>query len=193
MRWDGARQPTIWTVRAPDIDPGEARLELARRHLHVFGPTTASAFGEWAGLRPARARAAFDALAPSLMPVRTPAGDAWILAEDEPLLTAPAAPAAAARLLPSGDAYTLRQGADRALLVPDADRRGTLWTPRVWPGAILVEGELVGTWQRSNANVTLQPWRRLASAKRVAVASEAGSLPLTGSRDGSSSPEGQHD
>jgi hypothetical protein len=180
MRWDGGRQPTIWTVPSPDIDPPEARLELARRHLHVYGPTTPDAFGEWAGIAPARAREAFDALAPSLTPVRTPVGDAWILAGDEPALTTPAERPSAARLLPSGDAFTLLHGTDRELLVPDADRRGTLWTPRVWPGGLLVGGELVGTWQRSDAHVTLRPWRRLSSAERAAVESEAESLPLPG-------------
>ena len=40
MRWDGARQPTIWTVPAPDVDPAGA-TRLARRYLHVFGPATA--------------------------------------------------------------------------------------------------------------------------------------------------------
>ena len=168
MRWDGARQPTIWTVPPPEIDPGEARLELARRYLHVFGPTTAAAFGEWAGIQPARARSAFEALTPTLAPVRTPVGDAWIMADDEPLLRAPGNLATGARLLPSGDAYTLLQGADRALLVPDVDRRATLWTARVWPGGILVGGELVGTWQRSDASVTLRPWRRLSSSERTA-------------------------
>jgi hypothetical protein len=86
-----------------------------------------------------------------------------------------------ARLLPSGDAYTLVQGAERLLLIPDADRRGTLWTPRVWPGGILAQGELIGTWQRSEADVTLRPWGRVSSAARAAVESEAESLPLPGS------------
>jgi hypothetical protein len=31
IRWDGARQPTVWTVLPPDVDPRDARLELARR------------------------------------------------------------------------------------------------------------------------------------------------------------------
>jgi hypothetical protein len=180
MRWDGARQPTIWTVPQPEVDPREARLELARRYLHVFGPTTPTAFGDWAGIKPSRADAVFDALVPTLTPVRTPVGEAWILAGDEPLLTAPPSRPAAARLLPSGDAYTLLWGADRELLVPDADHRRLLWTPRVWPGGILVEGELAGTWQRADANVTLRPWRRLSRAERVAVESEAESLPLPG-------------
>ena len=32
---------------------------------------------------------------------------------------------------------------------PDEKRRGELWTPRVWPGAVLVDGEIVGTWRRA--------------------------------------------
>ena len=40
IRWDGARRPTIWTVPSPDLDPREARLELARRYLHILGPAT---------------------------------------------------------------------------------------------------------------------------------------------------------
>jgi len=60
IRWDGARQTTVRTVPAPDVDAHEARLELARRYLHVFGPTTADAFAEWAGIRLA-GRDAFEA------------------------------------------------------------------------------------------------------------------------------------
>src|ERR1700736_4087735 len=36
IRGDGARQPTVWSVPAPEVDPREARLELARRYVHVF-------------------------------------------------------------------------------------------------------------------------------------------------------------
>ena len=136
IRWEGARQPTVWTVTPPAVDPLVARVELARRYLHVFGPATADAFSTWAGIGPSSGRAAFDLLAGSLAPVRTPIGEAWILAEDEPTFRAPGRRPAAARLLPSGDAFFLLQGADRELLVPDADRRGELWTPRVWPGAV---------------------------------------------------------
>ena len=112
--------------------------------------------------------------------MRTPIGDAWILTRDEPTFRAAPGPPAPARLLPSGDAYFLLQGADRELLVPDADRRGALWTSRVWPGGVLVEGEVVGTWRRAEATVTVQPWRRLSRAARDAVELEAESLPLPG-------------
>ncbi|MEX0985483.1 MAG: crosslink repair DNA glycosylase YcaQ family protein [Actinomycetota bacterium] len=180
IRWEGARLPTVWTVPPPGAEPREARLELARRYLHVFGPTTPEAFARWAGIGRAPGRAAFDALAGSLTPVRTPIGDGWILTRDEPAFRGARAAAAPARLLPSGDAYFLLQGADRELLVPDAGRRAELWTSRVWPGALLVEGEIVGTWRRAHATVMVQTWRRLSREARDAVEAEARSLPLPG-------------
>jgi hypothetical protein len=182
VRWDGARQPTVRMVPPPDVDPVDARLELARRYLHVLGPSTATAFAGWAGIAPALGHSTFDALGESLAPVRTPVGDGWILATDERALRAQSRPAAGARLLPSGDAYFLLRGVERALLVPEADRRDALWTPRVWPGAVLVGGELVGTWRRADTELTIQPWRRLSPEERDAVGAEAESLPLPGIR-----------
>ena len=180
IRWEGAKAPTVWCVPRPSVEPSEARLELARRYLHVFGPTDVDAFATWAGLRAPGAQAAFDALAAELMPVQTPTGDRWVLASDEPALRAPAADPAPARLLPSGDTYFLLWGADRELLVPDAAQRALLWTSRVWPGAALVHGEIVGTWRRAGAVVDVETWRRLSAADRQAVEMEATSLPLPG-------------
>jgi len=178
LRWDGTRQPVVWTAPPPEMDPGQARLELARRYLHVFGPATAASFARWAGIRGAEASSAFEALANLLTPTRTPIGDAWILANDEGTFRAQPSPAASARLLPSGDAYYLLWGADREILVPEVKRRPKLWTTRVWPGALLVGGEIVGTWRRSAAEVLIDLWRRLSSAEREAVEAEAMSLPL---------------
>ena len=178
IRWDGAHHPIMWTVPRPEVDPRDARLELARRYLHIFGPTTAEAFAQWAGISPQRGVAAFDALRRRLTPVRTPVGDSWILMSDEPTLRATRDPAASVRLLPSGDAYFLLQGGDRELLVPDASFRRALWTPRVWPGAVLRDGEIVGTWRRAVGTVTIQTWRRFSRTARDAVEVEAASLPL---------------
>ena len=179
IRWDGARAPRVWTVPRPRIDPLDARRELARRYLHVFGPGTISSFAKWAGLGASEARVAFEGL--DVTPVQTPIGDAWILSSDEALMRAPAGIPAAARLLPSGDAYwLLHDAAQRELLVPDAAQRSALWTSRVWPGALLVAGEIVGTWRRAQAKLTVEPWRRLARLERDAVEAEAQSLPLPG-------------
>lgn len=180
IRWDGAHQADVWNVPAPEMDPHEARLELARRYLQVFGPATPGAFASWAGIGPFSGLAAFKTLGRSLTPVRTPIGEAWILSRDEPLFRSAPGPAAPARLLPSGDTWYLLQGADRELLVPDARQRRALWTSRVWPGAMLVEGETAGTWRRAGHVVTIQPWRRLSRAQCDAVEAEAGLLPLPG-------------
>jgi hypothetical protein len=181
IRWEGARQPTIWTVPRPGVTAEGARLELARRYIHIFGPTTPDSFTQWLGIRRAeRGRAAFEALRDELSPVRTPIGDAWILSADEEALRAPNSRAAPARLIPSGDTFFLLWGRDREVLVPDAARRNELWTPRVWPGALLVDGEVAGVWRRADRIVSVQTWRPLSAAERDAVVAEAESLPLPG-------------
>ena len=180
IRWEGARAPKIWIVPRPDIDPADACRELARRYLHVFGPATADGFARWAGISGRAAVTAFDSLEGSLLHVRSPLGDAWLLADDEPAMRATETPSAPARLLPSGDAYFLLQGGERELLVPRADQRERLWTSRVWPGALLVEGEIRGTWRRAGHTVRVETWARLSRARREAVEAEAATLPLPG-------------
>ncbi|HET7180976.1 MAG TPA: crosslink repair DNA glycosylase YcaQ family protein [Candidatus Limnocylindrales bacterium] len=179
IRWEGARQPVVWTVPRPDITPDDARDEIARRYVHVFGPTTADSFAKWLGIGAAQARSAFARLGRELLAARTDIGDGVILEADEPSFTSQskAAPTAA-RFLPSGDAFWLLWGRDRALLVPDEQRRDELWTSRVWPGALLVDGELTGTWRRADEKVDVDAWRRMTPAERAAVEAEAASMPL---------------
>jgi hypothetical protein len=175
IRWEGARAPLVWSVPRPKISPENARRELARRYLHIFGPTTDTSFARWAGIGRGEAARAFAAL--DLIAVR---GGTWLLAEDEDEMRSGAAPEAPARLLPSGDAYWLLDGAEREVLVPQADRRAQLWTPRVWPGALLVDGEIRGTWRRAQHKVQIDTWGRLPAAARKAVEEEAVNLPLPG-------------
>lgn len=179
IRWGGARAPDVWTVPRPAIEPLDARCELARRYLHVFGPGTSRSFAKWAGVSAKEGEVAFADL--ELVPVVTPIGEASILASDEKLMLKAAERSTAARLLPSGDAYWLFHDApQRELLVPDAKERAALWTPRVWPGALLVAGELVGTWRRAQGDLSIESWRPLTKAERAAVEAEAASLPLPG-------------
>ena len=178
IRWEGARAPVIWTVANRRSTP--STLDSSSR----AGTSTYSAQPR-PRLSPSGQESARDrgvphstALNTSLMMVETPIGERWVLASDEEALrAAPAAPAPA-RLLPSGDAYWLLHGTDRDLLVPNATHRDELWTPRVWPGALLVGGEIAGTWRRANEQMTISAWRQLSAAERVAVESEAASLPL---------------
>jgi hypothetical protein len=178
IRWEGARAPLVWTVAAADIDPADACRELARRYLHIFGPSTAGGFARWAGISRRSATVAFASLEGSLLPVRSPLGDEWLLAEDEPAMRAAETAAAPARLLPSGDAYFLLDGAERELLVPREEQRRRLWTPRVWPGALLLDGEIRGTWRRAQHTVQIDAWARLPREACKAVEAEASALPL---------------
>ncbi|CAN5243025.1 hypothetical protein BH23ACT9_BH23ACT9_10280 [soil metagenome] len=138
------------------------------------------AFARWAGIRLPQARTTFDELAPSLVPVRTPIGKAWVLALDEESLRAGGEPPdpTTVRLLPSGDALWLLYDDERALLVPDPDLRARLWTSRVWPGALLLGGDIAGTWRRAGTRLSIEPWRDLTPAEREAVEAEAAALPL---------------
>ena len=181
IRWEGARAPLIWTVQAPEVAVADARAELVRRYLHVFGPGNWLAFAKWAGITNRAATAAFTSLSDELLAVRTPLGEAWVLASDEEELRAQHGAVAPARLLPSGDAFYLCWGADRRLLVPDATAQAELWTSRVWPGALLLHGELAGTWRRADETVSVHPWKQPTRAERDAVEAEAAGLPIPGS------------
>jgi hypothetical protein len=178
IRWEGARAPIVWTVDGPEVDPADACRELARRYLHIFGPATANGFARWAGISRRSATDAFAPLERSLVPVRSPLGEEWLLAEDEPAIRVGKTVAEPARLLPSGDAYFLLDGTQRQLLVPREDQRQRLWTSRVWPGALLLDGEIRGTWRRAHHTVRIEAWARLSRATRDAIEAEANALPL---------------
>jgi hypothetical protein len=180
IRWDGARAPRVWMVPAPDICVDEARAELARRYLHVFGPGTPLGFAKWAGITDRLAMAVFKSLSNELLAVRTPLSEASVLAADDEGFRPQAEPIASARLLPSGDAYYLFWGADRGLLVPDPTNQAELWTSRVWPGAVLLDGELRGTWRRAQQTVTVHLWKPVSRTDREAVEREAAALPIPG-------------
>ena len=48
----------------------------------------------------------------------------------------------------------------------------------MWPGALLVDGEIVGTWRRAKRTFTIKTWKRLSRSAREAVVAEAEALPL---------------
>lgn len=86
------------------------------------------------------------------------------------------------RLVPHNDPYIKIDG---ELVVPDRERRLEVFPlPGVrtefWPvaGALLVDGEIVGSWARQQRRVTVNPWKRLAATVREAVAEEALDFPI---------------
>lgn len=178
VRWEGAGTVFVWAAPAPELTPADARLELVRRYLHYLGPGTSAGFANWAGIKPRFTGSNFEALQGELVPVKTSFGEAFILASDEESFRTVVEPPAPARLLPSGDPFWLFHGEARALVVPEPRLRDELWTPRVWPGAILVDGEIAGTWRRAGHRLAAHPWRKFSATEIDAVEAEAASLPL---------------
>ena len=178
IRWEGSGKPLIWLVDPPDISEDDARRELARRYLHVFGVGTAGSFGSWAGVNTTQAKLTFEEVAAELIPVSSPVGAGFALASQEADLRAKAGGSSEVRLIPSGDNYYLLNGADRELLVPDDTRRPELWTSRVWPGAVLIGNEVVGIWRRRKSKVTISAWRDLSQAQKQRIEAEAEAFPL---------------
>jgi len=152
-----------WLGSAPGGDPPALRLELLRRYLRCFGPSTARDFGDWAGIGSAEAQRGWDRVADRLVEVSVDGRRAWICADDLSAFESPPEPFGV-RFLPPYDAYLDQR--DRLTLVPDKAQHRQVWATLGNPGGLLLDGELVGTW------------RPQKKGKRLAIAVSAfGPLP----------------
>jgi Winged helix DNA-binding domain len=168
--------PPGWT---PPSGPGspDAAARLVVSAVRVLGPVTTADLAAWVGTGAGPLRPAVDAAAGELAEVTVEGRRAWVTSDRLDLLTDPPMPPRL-RLLPPFD--PLLAGRDRALLVPEVERRRALWPSLGHPGAVLADGEVVGTWrpQASGKKLTLAvtafdggPWPGLdEEAERVAAA-----------------------
>ena len=175
IRWNASM---IWLIGcdAPEIDPEDARIELARRFLHWFGPQTKDRFRWWTAVRPSDATKTWKALAPETVDVELAGSERVMLEADVDALVG-AEPIEGVRLIQNDDPCLKL---DRDLIVADKARREWVFppigtSPGYSPGAILVDGEIAGVWQRQQRRVTIHPWRRLPKAE---VEAEAFSFPI---------------
>lgn len=184
IRWDASR---IWVIpnERPRVDPEEARLELARRFLSWFAPTTEDRFVWWSGVERDDARATWAALGGEMREVTIDGAARFVLNRDEEAL-ARAAAIRGVRLIPHGDPFIKT---DAELLVPDAQRRLEIFPvprskPAFWPvsGAVLAAGEIVGSWARQQRRVTVHPWGPLSEPLRAAIEREALALPIAAAK-----------
>jgi hypothetical protein len=140
---------------------------LVRAYLALHGPASVADAASYLGTSGPRVRSAWPA---DLVPVTVEGRTVWAL--DEPPDEVPEAPFV--RLLGHSDPYL--QMRDRATLVPDRARAKTLWTVLSGPGALVVDGEVAGTWRatrKKRLDVVVTPWTRLSAATRSAVEEEA--------------------
>ena len=164
IRWAGARQPTIWTVPRPAQTAAD-QVGLARATCTSSAQPRSRLSCAGAGWRVRR---------------RWPRSTRWATPADGPDATGRRLPWPRMRrpfarrhcrpmspgCCPAVTRTTSLWGADREFLVPDAATARRLWTSRVWPGALLLGGEIVGTWRRSKAEVAVAPWRTLSAGTR---------------------------
>lgn len=131
----------------------EAAARLVTAAVRVLGPVSSSDLAAWVGTAATALRPAVEAA--ELAAVTVAGRRAWVTADALEALADPPPPPGL-RLLPPFD--PLLAARDRALLVPDRERRRVLWPALGHPGAVLAGGEVVGTW------------RPAASGKRLTLA-----------------------
>jgi hypothetical protein len=175
-----------WTTRAchvrerprPSIDPETARLELCRRHIHAFGPTTPATFAWWAGVSAQEAQHSFDVITPELVPVDYDGHQAWILAADE-MTTVTAEPMHGVRFLVASDLRLFGQDRKRLFVGPGLHQHTPLHDT-FHPGGLLINGSIAGAWGRRAGKVMVKAFGPLPADLRRAIREEAESMPIPG-------------
>lgn len=160
-----------WRHSSPDP---AATVELAVAYLGLLGPGTQGEAAEWVGTTKADLAARWPE---GLVQVEADGRRTWFPEDDlDDLLDAPRP--GLVRFLGPFDPYL--QGRDRPLLVPDPEHRKQVWKILGNPGAVVVDGEVVGTWRAKakgkRAVLTVTPLKRITKAARATLAEEEAPL-----------------
>ncbi|SCL67080.1 Winged helix DNA-binding domain-containing protein [Micromonospora citrea] len=148
---------------------------LVRTCLRLLGPATPAHIAGFLGTSVTALRPVWPE---GLVEVRVDGRRAWLPPERlDALRDAPPLPGV--RLLPPGDPFL--QARDRDVLLPDRARQAQLWRVIGSPGALLVDGEVAGTWRAKQAGrgvleVTVTPWAGLSARARQEVDTEAATV-----------------
>lgn len=159
-----------WLGRS--LDPAPALELLVERYLAAFGPATVADLQAWSGLT--RLREAVARLRPRLRAFRDEQG--------RELLDLPAAPRpgpavpAPVRLVAEFD-NLIHAHTDRTRVVSDAHRQRLFTRNGIYPGTVLLDGFVAGTWrisrERRAAAVVIEPFGAISPGDRDAIAREA--------------------
>ncbi len=135
-----------WDATEPDV---EAAVIVVDDYIRLLGPATVGDAANFVGTRTDDAAAIWP---DGLVMVETSGRKAWVREIDLADIRAATMPALV-RLLPPSDPYL--QTRDRDLLVPDPAHQKLLWKILGNPGAVLADGEIVGTWRAKQAGKRL--------------------------------------
>lgn len=146
------------------------RFDLVRAYLRLLGPATPKQVADYLDAPSKDVKALWP---DDVVEVTVDGEVRSLLAADEEALES--ADGTGTRLLGPYDLFL--QAKDRATLVPDASRAKELWPVLGRPGAVLVDGELVGAWRPRKSGrtftVAVRPWQRLSDAARKAITAQA--------------------
>ncbi|WP_030490985.1 winged helix DNA-binding domain-containing protein [Micromonospora chokoriensis] len=146
------------------------RFDLIRAYLRLLGPATPKHVADYLDAPVKEVKALWP---DDVIEVMVDREVRSLLAADDEAFES--AEATGTRLLGPYDLFL--QAKDRATVVPDAAHAKELWPVLGRPGAVLVDGELVGTWRPRKSGKTLTvavgPWRRLSAATRTAITAQA--------------------
>ena len=117
------------------------RAELVRSYLRFLGPARPADVAEFLSVNKVELAEHWPS---DLVEVEVDGTTGFFPPEDIDALRAPPEPPRI-RLLPPGDPYL--QTRDRTMIVPDAKAQKVLWRILGNPGAVLVDGEIVGAWR----------------------------------------------
>jgi hypothetical protein len=153
------------------LDTAALLDDLVLRYLAAFGPAAVADAQTWSGLT--RLRDAFERLRPRLLSFRDEAGRELFDLPDAPRPEADTP--APARYMADWDNVFLSH-ADRTRVVSEEHRR-RIFTPNgIFPGTVLVDGFVAGTWKlersRGAATLRVEPFAPLAAADEAALNEE---------------------
>lgn len=152
----------------------EAEYDVVRGYLRFFGPASVKDAAAYLDAAAAAVTAHWPADVEKVQ-VEGLRGERFVLADDlEALVAAGRRPQTAVRLLGPYDPWL--QARDRELIVADAGHRKALWPVLGRPGAVAVDGDVVGLWRPKSSGVKLtlrlEPWTRLSAETAAAVEAE---------------------
>jgi hypothetical protein len=176
-------------ARVPKRPDRAALRRLVLGYLRLLGPATPVEVADYLGVRRADLMPAWP---DELAEVRVDGRRAWLPPDAVDMLATPRTTRrdpALVRLLGAFDPFL--QARDRDLIVPDRALQKALWPVIGRPGAVFVDGEVVGTWRprTSGRSLTVEvdvaaplpppTWRALESeAERLGAVRGASSVAL---------------
>ncbi|MEV4345332.1 crosslink repair DNA glycosylase YcaQ family protein [Actinoplanes sp. NPDC049596] len=147
--------------------------DLILTYLRFLGPATPLEVGKYFGSSTAEMKSVWPVQ--RLVEITVDGKKKWLPADAADDL-AGAVAVEGVRFVPPMDA--LLQARDRDLLVPDRARQKEVWRILGNPGALLVDGEIVGVWRakmtgRKRVDLTVTAFGKLPASRRKQIEAEA--------------------